>query len=343
MMALMGRRVTSELSESASLAVSSHQDPSPTVEPISAASKRSALSTTSSLVRARSRAVVDARRFEKRWVMAYQRGLPGSVADALSELDTYNVLHPPPGSQWADPFPVRSDGRDLIFFEQEIEGESHGHIAVAELLADGRLTAPTRVLEIGTHLSYPCVFESESTWYMVPESSASGTVSLYRATDFPWQWVKECDLVTDHRLVDCTVFRHSNKWWMLGCRVGADEHPYEDLEVFAADDLTGPWVPHSRNPVVSDATRGRPAGHVFVEDGKLVRPAQNCSVRYGYGLSFQEIVHLSESSFEERAIASRVADWDSKIIGVHTFNRSGSLSCTDFLMRERIAFGKRYF
>lgn len=283
----------------------------------------------------RVRAASDSRFFDDRWVMGYSREPIPTLNQVSARLPEFNVLHPPTGCMWADPFPVRHEGRDLIFFEEEFRREGYGHISVAELLPTGELTRPTRVLDIGCHLSYPCLLKSESEWFMIPESSESGSVSLYRAIDFPFRWQKEVDLLHGQSLVDCTVFRHNNQWWMLGCRVGPDHRPYEDLEAFHAESLLGPWTPHRRNPIVSDARYGRPAGNVFVESGKLIRPAQDCTVRYGFGLTFQEIISISATEFEERTVASRVADWSPSIKGLHTFNRSSTLSCTDYYVRTR--------
>ena len=41
------------------------------------------------------------------------------------------------------------------------------------------------VLKQPFHLSYPMVFESGSSIFMIPESGASNEVALYRFDDFP--------------------------------------------------------------------------------------------------------------------------------------------------------------
>lgn len=41
----------------------------------------------------------------------------------------------------------------------------------------------------------------------------------------------------------------------------------------------------------------RSAGDIFVDNGKIVRPAQNCNGGYGVGLVFQEIIKDSKGDF----------------------------------------------
>lgn len=274
------------------------------------------------------------RRSKSKWSLAYRRSSGDSLSDCIAKIPESESLVAPAGISWADPFPVHSQGCDLVFFEQEVRGEGYGHIVVAELLPDGRLTAPQRVLDTGTHLSYPHVFLHAGDWYMIPESRSAGTVTLYRASDFPNRWEKVCDLVTGSRIADATVFEYQGLWWMFGCRVGAGGSTFEDLVLFQASSLTGQWRPHPGNPVVSDATGGRPAGKIIFEDSHLIRPAQNCSVRYGYGLSFQSVSRLTTTEYLEDRVAVRDPDWDSGLFGTHTFNRSSTMTFVDLLRKE---------
>lgn len=51
---------------------------------------------------------------------------------------------------------------------------------------------------------------------------------------------------------------------------------YHERFLFFADSLTGEWTPHPTNSVVSDVRRSIPAGKLFEQEGKLMRPAQDC-------------------------------------------------------------------
>jgi hypothetical protein len=66
-----------------------------------------------------------------------------------------------------------------------------------------------------------------------------------------------------------------------------------------------------------------------MENGRLIRPSQNSSVRYGYGTSFNEIIVLNEKQYEEQEVGSILPHWDQSIGGVHTFNSQGDLTLID--------------
>lgn len=265
------------------------------------------------------------------WGLGYRRTAGESVEESIRQLPHSELLVPPRGTSWADPFPVRVDGRDLLFFEQEVAAEGRGHIAVAELLPDGRLGRVERVLESPSHLSYPCVFRSDGEWFMVPESRAAERVSLFRATDFPFRWERERDLITGRRLADSTVFERNGRWWLLACRIGVGESTFEDLVGYSAASLSSPWGPIRRLPLTSDATAGRPAGHLLDTPTGLLRPAQDGSRRYGYGLALREVTELGEHTFAEREYLRVTPSWSSELRGVHTFNRSDTLTVIDLL------------
>ena len=103
-----------------------------------------------------------------------------------------------------------------------------------------------------------------------------------------------------------------------------------ELFLFYSDDLlSGQWTPHPLNPIVSDVKRARPAGSLFVEDGKLFRPSQFCSTSYGYGFDLNEIERLSESEYCERTTMSVRPDWDKKVLATHTYSKQGRLTVID--------------
>ena len=86
---------------------------------------------------------------------------------------------------YADPFPIERDGRMFLFVEDFAHAAGYGVISVVEFDANGPVGTPRPVLDTGSHLSYPFVFEHEGRVWMVPESGAAGTIDLYRADRFP--------------------------------------------------------------------------------------------------------------------------------------------------------------
>ena len=114
---------------------------------------------------------------------------------------------------------------------------------------------------------------------------------------------------------------------------------FDELFLFHSETLeTRDWTPHPMNPVVSDVRRARPAGHVFSHQGRLIRPAQDCSKRYGYGIRLNEILRMTESEYEEVERTSIEPLWDSRVIGMHTLSHAGNLTVVDGILRRRRFF-----
>ncbi len=266
--------------------------------------------------------------FDEEWFVMYN--LDPNTSHSLRN---YKKIISPLGILWADPFALkREDGKGYYIFVEEMSyKENIGHLAVLEMDYDGNITKSTPILNTGSHLSYPNIFKEDGEWWMIPESGASRKISLYKASNFPYEWKLEKHLMEDVKSADTTLLYHDNKWWMF-TNIDEDEGSllYNELFLFYADDFrTSNWTPHPLNPIVSDVKSSRPAGKIFVKDGKIIRPAQNSSHRYGYGLSFNEITTLTTEDYQEQEISSILPFWDKKIGGTHTFNQSGDLTVID--------------
>ena len=108
------------------------------------------------------------------------------------------------------------------------------------------------------------------------------------------------------------------------------------LHLFFSDDpLSNQWTSHPRNPIVRDIRSARPAGRIFVQDGKLIRPSQDNSRRYGYAIKFNHIVQLNETEYEETTASSFEPQSHAKILATHTFNQADDLTVTDAVIRRR--------
>jgi hypothetical protein len=205
------------------------------------------------------------------------------------------------------------------------------------VMRDGSHSAPVRVLERDYHLSYPFLIEEGGELYMIPESGRNQTVEVYRCVDFPLRWKLETRLLEGMRLVDATFHRGADRWWMFANAAASGSRVFDDeLHLFYADKLLGPWHAHRRNPVKSDARCARPAGHLFRRGAALYRPAQICVPRYGAGLSINRVLRLTTEDYVERQV-ERILPANG-LLGLHTLNRAGDLTVIDvFTRRSRFA------
>ncbi|MDH3708578.1 MAG: hypothetical protein OER04_01755 [Cyclobacteriaceae bacterium] len=270
--------------------------------------------------------------YSEQWILLYQ--INDQYSDAFGD---YKRLVPPKNRFWADPFIYQKDQEYYIFLEESLMGkQKKGFISVMTMDQLGNFNEPQKIIEQPYHMSYPFLFEWQDELYMLPESNASGTIQLYKCQEFPHKWEFHKNLMKEILAVDSTLLFHQNKWWLFA---NISENPgsstWDELFLFSADSpLSDHWRPHPLNPLVSDLRGARPAGGIIQRDGKIYRPAQNCAVRYGYGLKMYEIVTLSETDYKEVEVASYEPLWDPQIRGFHTINREGKLTLIDGILRE---------
>ena len=272
----------------------------------------------------------------EQWALAY-RLAPGAPAGHVPDMTPYRFrrLVPPHDRFWADPFPLRVDGRYYVLFEELEFRESRGRICVLELGEKGVIGEPVRVLERPYHLSYPYTFEWQGQRYMIPESAANRTVELYRAVKAPYEWELDRVLLEGVALVDATVVEIDGRWWMFAGAITRGGARGDELNLYHADTPLGPWTPHKRNPVVSDVRHARPAGRPFKVGDFWYRPAQDCSLRYGYAIALRRIVRLDPNELVEEPATTLTPDWDPKVIATHTVNAVDGLTVIDIQLRRR--------
>jgi len=265
----------------------------------------------------------------ERWVLAY------SLGGDRTALTDYIMLDPPGTQIWADPFPVMHDGTYWLFFEQQDGPGAAAHIAVMRLRSDGSWSTPVTVLARDHHLSYPFVFKWENCYYMIPETAAADRVELLRASRFPYEWEHDRVLLHDIRAFDVTLTQCRGRWWMFLNSGEREVRNSDELHLYSAPSPRGPWRAHAANPIRVDARNTRSAGRIFQDDGRLLRPAQDCGERYGRAIVFNEIVCLDDEGLQEREVDRIEPSWDRSIACTHTFNRVGELTVIDCLRRVR--------
>jgi hypothetical protein len=238
------------------------------------------------------------------------------------------------GHLYADPFLFEHGGRHHLFCEDLAPGSQRAVVSHVELDAGAR--APEPVLETAYHLSYPFVFEHEGEVFMIPETSSQQRVELYRAVDFPRGWRREAILLEDVSASDATVLSHDGRLWMFVSIAEPHATMLDELHVFSAEELRGPWRAHPANPVVSDVRCGRPAGAIQRLDERLVRPAQDGSERYGGAVSMREIDELSLTSYREHEVARiEPRDLGAAVRATHTYACDSRFEAVDLRERER--------
>jgi hypothetical protein len=234
---------------------------------------------------------------------------------------------------WADPFVVATQGRRLLFVEEMLEPKlNNANIACVELTDGGARRLGIALDEPG-HLSFPQVFAWQGQWYLTVESSYDRRVSLYQATGFPLAWVRMQDLVIGRVCVDPTLHHHDGRWYLFANVAENRNSTSDELFLFVADKLEGPYLPHPASPIVCDVRRARMAGRLFRHNGRLIRPAQDCGPGYGNAVVFNEVLELGPTVYRERQLSRLAPYLKRRVGGCHTYNFDGGVEVLDVFGR----------
>lgn len=231
-------------------------------------------------------------------------------------------------SYFADPFLWEREGLLFCFFEEYDYRTGRGHIGVGKF-KDGELTETQVALRTDYHLSFPFLFEDSGSLYMMPETSETRRVEVWKCCEFPNRWERHATALEGTAASDSTLNLINGTWWLF---TNISNDPFLDmnteLHIFKAD---GPALarlePHSVNPVILNSRQARNAGRILEMNGKLYRPSQdNSHGLYGHGLSLMEIKHLSLDNYEETPVRRFDPDFEPGIIGCHHLDiRSGQV------------------
>ena len=268
-------------------------------------------------------------RQHKRWFVALRR--KDKAANEPFHTGGFMEMGKPPGSGYADPFLIEREGRHWLFVEELPPGASKGRLTCFEILDTRHLGEACVILDEPFHLAYPCVFTHRNDCYLLPDSAANKTVSLYRAIQFPHRWEPVSCFVEGKAVVDTTPLFLDGMWYFFT----TTKEPGSETFLFYSAKLEGPWRYHPANPICSDARRARAAGALFYRDGKLIRPSQDCALGYGHSIVFNEITRLSPSEYAERVVQRIPPNWRPNLIGTHTYNSDGTYEVIDGVRFER--------
>ncbi|MGB8259098.1 MAG: hypothetical protein WCE75_02050, partial [Terracidiphilus sp.] len=224
-----------------------------------------------------------------------------------------------------DPFLFEHEGQPWLFYEDFDYGRRRGSIACARLDEKGEPGEAIIALQRPYHLSYPCLFRDGAEIYLIPETRSQGTVEVYRARRFPFDW-ELAGVQLRLQAVDTTAWQQDGAWWFF---VTLREPRGEALQLwlFHADSVLGEWQPHPASPIHTDVRRSRGAGAIFREGDRLIRPSQDCSGNYGRSFSWNEILVLNREEYRERPLSTVEAP--PGFTGIHTYARLGALEVID--------------
>lgn len=251
--------------------------------------------------------------------------------DSGNKFSQFNKIVPPKDRFWADPFIVFKNNLYYIFIEEYVYKNNKAHISLLIMDEKGNYKKPIKIIDRPYHLSYPFIFEWKDEYYMIPESMYNKSIEVYKCKEFPNQWEFFMKLMENISAVDTTLLYYQEKWWLFtNIRENNGASESDELFLFSSNNpFSCRWKPHLQNPIVSDVRSARSAGKLFLQNGYIYRPSQDCSKTYGYAVKINRVNKLNDMEYEEVEVYSIKPTWDKNIIAIHTFNKENKLTMID--------------
>lgn len=255
-----------------------------------------------------------------------------SDKNIFDDADTPFIVFSPPEELWiADPFLFVYENVPYVFVEVFDKAKNYASIGCSKIV-DGKMTAPEIIIDDGTHMSYPDVFEMDGKIYMIPENCANSKIRIFECKHFPDQWV-ELTTISDKPYYDTTIWKNQNGETLLFASLASGELYGSNLYLLKTENNL---CVSDEKLITEDNRFSRQGGNVIEIDGDLYRVSQDCSgMEYGKALNIMKINNggfddYSETYFKTFNVKS--FNYDKKIRfkqGVHTYNRQGNVDIID--------------
>lgn len=232
----------------------------------------------------------------------------------------------------ADPFMINYEEQWHMFFEVFNKNTEKGCIGLASSKDGAQWEYQQIVISEPFHMSYPYVFKWKDDWYMIPETSETNTIRLYKSKQMPTEWEYLGDLMLGY-FVDSTIHMYNDKLWMFTRSFARDT-----LRLFYSDDLLSEWQEHPQSPIVMNTHIARPSGKIIFWENRMYRFTQDVDPYYGKQVYAFEITKLTMHEYEERKTSfllkgtGQLEDWNADgmhHIDAHQLGEDRWIACVD--------------
>jgi hypothetical protein len=237
-------------------------------------------------------------------------------------------LDPPDrNGYWADPM-AAGPGENRLYCEYFDERSGVGRVEQLELDAQCRVHQ-RRVVPLGgdLHASFPLTLQLDGRLLGLAETGARRECVLHEI-DGNGHWQPLVTMLSDVAAADPALFFWDGRYWLAITNMDLGES--DNLCLYHAEQLLGPWTAHANNPVKIDATSARMAGGFFWHGGRLYRPAQNCLDGYGASVVLLEVLRCTPTAYEEVVVRRLSPDPRGRCPdGMHTVSAWGQRTLID--------------
>lgn len=225
---------------------------------------------------------------------------------------------------FADPFILDVTEKEIILLVEECDiNYSRGRIAKLVLNKQTKeLVSMKILLDLPTHLSFPAIYRADSNFYVYPENSAAGCLTMY-LYDKNSETLQKHSVICDDPITDAIIKKIGEKFYMFGTVVPAENGNI--LSIYQSNTFDGHYSFLQHVSFNENIARG--AGDIFEIDGICYRVSQICNNGYGQGLTIQKIIFKDGFFYIEEI--NRIPCPKNKI-ALHTYNEYNGVVVVDW-------------
>lgn len=222
---------------------------------------------------------------------------------------------------FADPFIVSVNDHVIeLFAEELIYKTGRGIIVYLKVdISTCEIIEKHTMLELDTHLSFPIYIRDNGKLYVYPENYQSGTLKIYEY-DESTKCLLHPRTIIEAPLLDTQIVNHEGAYYAFGViyQTGLQKDT-KKLFVYKADALLGDY--QLIQVIENSHCEERGAGLIYLQDGRLIRPAQSCEGRYGKEVILYDLQSCS-AGFNEKEIDRVIPDRNASNGNIlHTYNK----------------------
>jgi hypothetical protein len=234
--------------------------------------------------------------YEKKWRVGSLPEFDNLDTFSTIKVDEITLLPVPSGYMMtADPCGEFLDG---IYCELLNNKSGLGEIG---LWKDGKWN----FLDIGVtgHASYPQIVQWNGSGYIFPEVSGGSSPVLVELGLNGLPNGKNIILknLENIRAIDGTLFESKGFWYLFA---GNPTDSHQRLDLYYSNTLYGDFKLHPMSPIVLDPRCSRMAGPIFQKNGITYRFGQDCSEKYGGGITILRILEITPKRYMEEKVGS---------------------------------------
>ncbi len=250
-------------------------------------------------------------------------------------ISRFNVLKPTFRYWYADPIPCTIKGKDYIFMEKYDRIAQRGHIAVAELKANGKITKPRTIVKRNTHMSFPMIISYKGQYYMIPESSETHHIDIYIMDSSVLHWKHYYSIHVNEEIVDIVFEIQGENIILLGGILNNKNILQVKKSIITIYNFDNINKFHYKLEYMDEeySYDQRNAGNFFIMNGEKYLVTQESTQNdYGMYLKLYKVNEFNESNIQLNYIKRKTAQnlnislspYRYRKIGTHTYGRGAN-------------------